>query len=315
MNNTDLIDYSIIIPVYYNEGALRKTLTDIKELVINKNPDKKGEIIFVDDGSGDNSLQELLELRAENPLLIKVIKLTRNFGQACARMSGYEIAKGKCLVHISADSQDPPELINDMLNYHFNENYNVVVCTRDARDESSYRQITSKIFYYLIKKLSFPNMPQGGFDYLLISREVKDIIMKNKELNPFFQGQVLWTGYDIKFIPYKRRKRLVGKSMWTFSKKLKFLIDGVLSYSFFPLRFMSVTGFVVSLIGFLYAIVILYGRLMGNTPVKGWAPMMIVILILSGIQMLMLGVIGEYLWRILDQVRGRSQYIIENIYK
>jgi polyisoprenyl-phosphate glycosyltransferase len=305
------VDYSIVIPVYYNEGSLRPTYESIKEKVVAKNPDLTCEIIFVDDGSGDNSYQELLELRNEDPDMVKVIKFTRNFGQASARIAGYHYARGKCLIGISADQQDPPELMNDMLKGYREENYDIVACVRTARDESFFRRFTSRFFFFLMRKLSFKKMPLGGFDYYLISDRVKHILLKNHDTSLFFQGQIMWSGFPIKFIPYVRRKREIGTSRWSFSMKLKLLIDGVLAYSYFPLRLMSVIGTVVALIGFLYAIWIVIAKLSGRIPVEGWAPTIVLILVLSGIQMLMLGIIGEYLWRTLDQVRNRQPYIVE----
>jgi glycosyltransferase involved in cell wall biosynthesis len=314
MKNKD-VDYSIIIPVYFNEGSLKKTFKQLKEIVIDKNHDLTGEIIFIDDGSADNSLNELLEIREANPELVKIIKFTRNFGQPYARLAGYRHANGKCFIHISADLQDPPELVNSMLHAYFNENYEIVIGERTSRDESLYRRITSRIFFWLIRKLSFPNMPVGGFDYHLIGRRVRNIILKNQEANPYFQGQVLWTGYNIKFIKYERKKREIGKSRWTFGKKLKLLIDGVMGYSFFPLRLMMMLGLFVSLLGFAYALYLLVRRIFGDVALKGWTSIMIALLILSGVQMLLMGIIGEYLWRTLDQVRRRQPYIIEEIFE
>lgn len=311
----DTIDYSVIIPVYFNEGSLKKTFTQLNEKVITQNKDKKGEIIFVDDGSGDNSLEELIQIQKENPGLVKVVKFTRNFGQYFAKLAGHKLAKGKCMISIAADLQDPPELINLMLYHFFNDKHDIVAGTRTARDESFYRRITSKMFYSILKKLVFKNFPMQGFDFHLVSRRVANLIIANKETNPFFQGQLLWTGFKIKYLSYKRGKRNVGKSRWTLAKKVKLLIDAVLSYSYFPIRLMSVFGLVMSALGFIWAIWIFVGRLLGTTPVKGWAPMMIMILVLSGIQMIMLGIIGEYLWRTLDQVRNRQPYIIEVIYE
>jgi len=309
------IHCSIIIPVYYNEGTLAKTFDYLKEEVIKKNSNRIFEIIFIDDGSGDGSLEELMRVKKENGDLVKIIKFTRNFGQVAAVMAGYQHATGECIVNISADLQDPPELINEMLNHHFNNDYEIIICHREDRDESFFRKTTSGIFYKLIRKLSFPNMPDGGFDFALISNRVKENILSKREANPFWQGQILWTGYNVKYIPYERKKREIGKSKWSFSKKIKYLIDGVMSYSYFPLRLMSVTGIIVSIAGFIYAINILVARIFGAVPVKGWAPLMIMLLILSGIQMLMLGVIGEYLWRTLDQARNRQPFIIDKIYE
>jgi dolichol-phosphate mannosyltransferase len=271
-------------------------------------------VIFVDDGSGDNSLAELLELRDRAPGVVRIVKLTRNFGQPYARLAGYAHCRGRCAIHLTADLQDPPELINDMLDAHFNERYEIVIAERIGRDESLYRRITSRLSYHLIRKLCFPSMPVGGFDFHLISDKVRRLILESNEANPFFQGQVLWTGYRFKSLPYTRRRREIGRSRWTLGKKLKLLIDSVLSYSYFPLRLMSALGVATSLIGFLVAAFLLVRRLLGIYDVQGWAALMVVTLILAGGQMLMLGVIGEYLWRTLDQVKGRRPYIVEEVY-
>jgi dolichol-phosphate mannosyltransferase len=310
----EIIDYTIIIPVYFNEGSITRTFEEIHSKVITPN-NRPCEVIFIDDGSGDNSLSEIFRLKDAYPSLIRVVKLTRNFGQVPAMMAGYSIARGKCIINISADFQDPPELINQMIDHYFNDNYQIVVGTRLSRKESWYRIISSKLFYWMIRKMSFRDMPPGGFDLALISNTVKNIILKNREANPFWQGQILWTGYEVKFVPYSRRKRAIGTSRWTFPKLLKYLIDSMMSYSYFPLRVMSGIGVLLALAGFIYAIVVLVSRLTGGLLNTGWAPLMIAILILSGIQMLMLGVVGEYLWRSLDQVRNRELYIIEKIYE
>ena len=307
------VDYSIIIPVYYNEGSIEKTFEILKEKVLSQNKELTCEVIFIDDGSKDNSFNEILNIKEKHPQLIKAIKFTRNFGQVAAIYAGYQYARGKCLVNISADLQDPPELINQMLDSHFNDNYEIIVCKRESREDSYIKRKTSNLFYTLIKKLSFPNMPSGGFDFVLISNKVKNIILEKIEANPFWQGQLLWTGHRTKFIPYKRSGRTIGKSKWTYSKKIKYLIDGVMSYSYFPLRLMSIIGSIIALIGFSYAIYIVLARIFGDKIPYGWAPIMVVILFLSGIQMLMIGVVGEYLWRVLDQVRNRQPYIIEQI--
>jgi hypothetical protein len=156
-------------------------------------------------------------------------------------------------------------------------------------------------------------MPTGGFDFVLVSKKVANAFSKKYEANSFWQGQILWTGYPVKFIPYKRLKREIGTSHWTFSKKIKYLLDGVMAYSYFPLRFMAVMGIVLFLLGVIYAAAIVLMYFLGDVPFKGWAPIMILVLVLSGIQMLMLGIIGEYQWRTLDQVRGRPDYIIDDI--
>lgn len=309
------ISCSIVIPVFCNELNVEPAFNKINEVVIKKNPNLKFEIIFVDDGSYDNSFEKLISLKNAHPGLIKIVKLTRNFGQVNAIYAGYSKAKGKCIINISADLQDSPELINDMFRFYFEEKYPIVICTRSDRDESFLRRFTSKIFYAAMRKLSFSNMPAGGFDFLLIDSKVKSLLLSNMEANAFWQGQILWTGYNVKFIPYTRQKRELGESKWTFSKKLKYLIDGVLGYSFLPIRLMSILGLLISLTGFLYSIFIVIAKITGNVPFQGWAPLMIIVLLLSGFQMLMLGIIGEYLWRTLDEVRRRQAFVIENIYE
>jgi polyisoprenyl-phosphate glycosyltransferase len=310
------MDISVVIPVYFNEGSIKNTYLRISEILKNNNNIDNFEIIFIDDGSEDSSLDEILSLKVDySNENIKVIKFTKNFGQISAIRAGYSVATGKAVINISADLQDPPALINKMIEIHLNEKFEIVVCTREAREESYFRRKTSSIFYKLMKYLSFKNMPEGGFDFVLISDNIKNAILNNSESNPFWQGQLLYLGYKIKFIPYTRQKRESGISRWTFSKKLKYLIDGVLSYSYLPVRLMSLIGLCVSFFGFIYAAYIVIARIYGNVPFTGWAPIMILVLVLSGFQMLMLGIIGEYLWRTLDQVRKRPPYIIEKIYE
>jgi len=308
-------DYSIIIPVYFNEGCLVNAMRSLKSEVIDRNPDLAGEIIYVDDGSGDGSLNELISIRDAYPGLVTVVKLTRNFGQANAILAGYSRVKGKCVITMSADGQDPPGLINDMLDGYFREGYEVVICSRKGRDESAYRIVTSRIFYSLIKKLVFPDMPKGGFDFVLMGERALRVFLRNTDTHPFFQGQILWMGFRTKFIEYVRSRRISGESRWTFGKKLTYLIDGVLSFSFIPIRGASIMGIVLAACGFLYALAVFFAKIFYGNPIKGWAPLMIVILVIGGFQLLMLGVIGEYLWRTLSQVRNRDMYVIDTVYE
>lgn len=307
-------DYSCVIPVYFNEGALTNTLNQLKELVVDANPDLSGEIIFVDDGSGDGSFDELLQLREENPGLVKIVKLTRNFGQVSAMMAGFSQARGRCVVSLSADGQDPIELINDMLRGFFEENYEIVICHREERDEPFFRRVTSQVFYSLVRRLSFANMPEGGFDYFLLGRRALKVLLNNTESHPFIQGQILWTGFNTKFLSYKRMKREIGESRWTLGKRFTYLLDGVMSYSFMPIRLMSMAGALLAMTGFLYAVVIIAVKLILGTAIQGWAALMVVTLTIGGIQLLMLGVIGEYMWRTLAQARKRDAFVIEDIY-
>lgn len=310
-----ILDFSCVIPVYFNQGALTNTFNQLKERVIDANPAYTGEIIFVDDGSGDGSFNELLELRAQNPSLVKIIKLTRNFGQVNAIMAGFAQAKGRCVIAMSADGQDPVELINDMLKAYFDESYEIAIGHREEREETYFRKLTSKVFYSLVRRMSFPNMPEGGFDYFLLGRRAVEVLLRNPESHPFIQGQILWTGFPIKYLSYRRKKREVGKSRWTLGRKITYLIDGVMSYSFMPIRVMSITGALIALSGLLYAVFIICVRVFYGSSIEGWAALMVVSLTLGGIQLLMLGVIGEYMWRTLAQARKRDAYVIEEIFE
>jgi glycosyltransferase involved in cell wall biosynthesis len=313
--NSAHLDYSIVIPVYYNEGCLIGLMRSLATTVLAKNSHYRGEIIFVDDGSGDESLAELLDIQKEFPDVVTIIKLTRNFGQGAAAAAGYHQARGKCVVTMSADGQDPPEMINEMLKAFFNEAYEIVICTRAARDESIYRKLTSQIYFYLMRKLTFENMPKGGFDFFLMSWRAKQLFLRNFDIHSSGQGQILWMGLRTKLLPYHRRARLAGVSRWTLARKFTSFLDGILSDSFAPIRSMSLAGCVFSLLGFAYAALILVDGLFFGNPVKGWAPLMIMILIMGGFQMIMLGMIGEYLWRTLAQVRRREMYLIDAVYE
>ncbi len=301
---------SIIIPIYFNEGSINRTYQILISEVFPKFPNLTFEIIFVDDGSKDGSFEEIQEIQAQNKS-IKVIQFSRNFGQVAALYAGYEVARGEGILNIAADLQEPVNLIIEMIGSFIREEAPIIVGQRIDREESYYRKMTSKFFYVMMRKLSFSNMPDGGFDVALISKEVKNKIMELNESNPFWQGQILWTGFPVKFIPYARQKRDTGKSRWTFSKKIKYLLDGVLNYSYAPLRFFALIGIISFLLGILYSMIIIIQYIFWGTPFVGWAPLMIIILLFSGMQLLVLGLIGEYLWRTLEQTKNRPKFIIK----
>jgi len=314
MHGKGQVDVTVVIPVYYNEGSLRPTVEKTSAVLERCLSVRKYEIIFVDDGSGDRSLDEALELRREHPGRVIVIELTRNFGQVAALEAGSRAAEGDLIVNMSADLQDPPSLIEKLIEAHTEEGYDIAVGTRATREETLCRRVTSRAFYYLMRKLCFSNIPRGGFDFILFTCRVRDEILSHYEANPFWQGKLLWSGYSAKFIPYHRRDRELGVSRWTFGKKVKYLLDGLMAYSYFPLRAMSMLGILTFLAGILYALTIVVTYAFGNVPFKGWAPIMIILLLASGLQMLMLGILGEYLWRTLDQVRQRPRYVIRRMH-
>jgi len=268
-----------VVPVYFNEGSLRTTLEALKSAVFARHADKAFEVIFVDDGSGDNSYAELVALQRENAGLVTVVKLTRNFGQVSAIVAGMSHARGECTVTLSADGQDPPELINGMLAAYTVEGFQIVVASRAGREESPFRVLTSRLFYTLMRRLAFPQMPVGGFDFVLMGPKAKQAFMENLEAHMFLQGQILWTGFPFKRLEYVRRERKSGRSRWTLGRKVTYFIDGILSHSYLPLRGMSVVGIGVAMGGFLYALVVIATKLLWGNPIQGWTPLMVVILV------------------------------------
>lgn len=302
---------SFVVAVYHNEGAISKTYEKIKLVFTEELVDHEYEIIFIDDGSKDGSLQEALRLR-EQDARVKVITFTRNFGQMAAMLAGFKEATGDAIINISADMQDPTELISQMVEKWL-EGSETVICHRIDRDDSLLAKLFSR-FAYSVLRISIPNMPPGGFDFVLMDRKVMDAFNAIDLRHRFFQGDLLWTGYRTSFIPYVRLKRTIGKSQYNFWKKLKNFLDAVLDASYLPIRFISLMGFLTSALGVLYSASIVYSWFQGETPFDGWAPIMIAILLVGGLIMVMLGVIGEYVWRINEEVRKRPNYVVRDKY-
>lgn len=302
---------SFVIPVYRNERAVSLTYAKIKGALAQDLSAYAYEFVFVDDGSDDNSLAELLRLRGDDPQ-VRIISFTRNFGQMAAILAGLKHAMGDIVVHLSADLQDPVELVPRMVKA-FEAGSEVVIGHRAEREDRWTSRVTSRLFYRIIR-MSFPEMPAGGFDYVLMGRRVVDSFNGIEVRNRFFQGDLLWMGYKTTFIPYIRAKRTIGRSQYTFAKRLKNSIDAILDSSYLPIRFISLAGAATALTGFLYAVNIAYTRFRHDTPFTGWAPIMILILIIGGVIMLMLGIIGEYIWRIYDEVKKKPNYVVKATY-
>jgi dolichol-phosphate mannosyltransferase len=302
---------SFVIPVYRNRGSLRATYDQVAGLMRGQFPALDYEFVFVDDGSDDGSLGEILALREADPR-VKALALSRNFGQLQATIAGLRQARGDACVIMSADLQDPVQLIGEMIR-EWQAGNRIVIGYRVAREDGLAARLTSRLFYGLVH-LSNPDMPTGGFDFVLMDREPYRIFAALRDRNRFFQGDVLWLGFPTKFLPYERLRRPVGKSQWTVSKKVKYFIDGILDSSYLPIRAMSVIGTLTALAGFGYALVVVVLRLTNRVPYIGYAPIMVSLLVIGGLIMTMLGVIGEYLWRIYDEARGRPLYIVKDRY-
>jgi len=304
---------AFVIPVYRNERAVTLTYQKLIGLfTASDGPLREWNytMVFVDDGSDDGSLEELRAIRAQDTR-VKVISFTRNFGQMAAMLAGFKHAEGDVVLHLSADLQDPVDLIPKMVE-EWRKGGEVVIAYRANREDKWTSRLSSRLFYGIVR-MSYPQIPQGGFDYILLDRTVMDAFNGIEVRNRFFQGDILWFGYRTTFIPYTRQRRTIGRSQYTFSKRLKNALDAILDSSYLPIRFISAAGAVFALLGFLYAIDIAYARWKLQIPVTGWAPIMILLLIIGGLIMLMLGVIGEYIWRIYDEVRGKPNYVIRRI--
>ena len=306
---------SVVIPIYFNEDNIPVTWQALDRTLADLPPDVDWEVVFVDDGSGDGSYARLLELQAAAPDRVRVVKLTRNFGQVAAILAGFAHAAGDCCVVMSADLQDPPELILEMVETWRHGERRIVIATREHREDSAIARVTSRFFYRLMRRYAIPNMPSRGFDFFLVDRVVLDIINEMDERNPFLQGLVLWTGFEPAIIPYTRRRREIGRSRWTTARKIRYFIDGFVSYTHMPIRLITTIGLVVSGLSFAYALLIVVLRLVWGLPVEGFAPIMVTILGLGGVQLVMLGVIGEYLLRNSDDSRGRPSFVVEKVHR
>jgi len=304
---------SVVIPVYFNAESLAPLWQALEASLATLPGDLDWEVVFVDDGSGDDSYAELERLHHAAPTRVRVARLTRNFGQVAAILAGLHLARGDACVVLSADLQDPPELIPELARRWDGGARRIVLATRAAREDGAFARWASRVFYRLMRRYAVPNMPEGGFDFFLVDRRVVDIINRLDEKNTFLQGMILWTGYRPDVIPYTRRRRPHGRSRWSLSRKVKYFVDGFVTYTVAPIRLITLVGLGVSLLSFGYAALILLLRLLWGLPVEGWAPTMISILGLSGVQLVMLGIIGEYLWRNYYETRKLPSYVIDDV--
>jgi len=303
--------FSIVVPIYYNELNIPHTIPRLQALqrVL---PDYDFEYIFVDDGSQDKSLQLLLEARKSDSR-VKVVKLSKNNGSMAAVQAGLTVAHGDCVGIISADLQDPPELFLDMLQ-QWESGKKVVLAVRSDRDESWGQKLFSNTYYKLMDRFAIPGYPKGGFDFVLLDHQVVYELNQIKEKNTNIMSLIFWLGHDRAMVDYVRAKREYGVSRWTLGKKVKLFIDSFVSFSYMPIRVMSMVGVCFALLGFFYGLFVMLNRLIFGVSVAGWSAIIVLLSFGLGIIMLMLGIIGEYLWRILDETRNRPPYIIDEIY-
>lgn len=300
---------SIVVPVFNERDVLpelcRRVAAAMQPL------GEPYELVLVNDGSTDGSWDVMLSLTCGDPR-IKAVKLSRNFGHQVAIVAGLHAATGEAVVVMDADLQDPPEVIASLYE-KFREGYDVVFAQRRAREgETLYKRVTAKAFYRLMRNMTTLDIPVDTGDFRLMSRRVVDDLCRLQEHNPFIRGLVTWVGYNQTAVLYDRDARHHGQTKFSTAKMLTFAFDGITSFSSRPLRLASLVGLLFA-VGSLALIVVLtaYKLLGGTGLVSGWTSLIVAILFLGGLQMMAVGLLGEYIGRIYDQVKGRPVYLVQ----
>lgn len=305
---------SIIVPVYQNELNINTCINSLVNLKTKFNQlNYKLEIILVEDGSTDKSYSLLRKQLHIQDIII--LKLTRNFGQIPAIQAGMKYATGNYIGIISADLQDPPEYLLKMAPL-LEGNCKLVIAARKSRDEGFLQSLMSKLYWGLIKRYSMKEFPTGGFDYCMFDKQVAKEINNIREKNTNIFPLIFWLGFKPKIIYYTRQKRINGKSAWTFFKKVRLTIDTIIGFTYLPIRIISISAISTSILAFIYSLYILLVWFMGHEEAPdGWTTIIMTVLILGGLILFSLGILGEYLLRILDEVRDRPNYVIDEINK
>jgi dolichol-phosphate mannosyltransferase len=298
---------SIIIPVFNEQQNISPLLKRLLPIV-SKYP---YEIIFIDDGSNDQTLSQVKKKALKNKN-IKLISFTRNFGHQTALTAGYQLALGDCVVALDADLQDPPELIDKLID-QWKKGFKIVYAKREEREDSLFKKATASFFYRLINFLSHTPIPKDVGDFRLLDREIVDFLNKLPEKSRFLRGLVAWGGYSSTIIPFKRSKRLAGQTHYPLNKMVNFALDGIISFSTKPLKIATYLGFLTSLFGTLGIIYALYRRLFlpHQYWVTGWTAIFVAIIFFGGIQLITIGIIGEYIGKIYKEIQGRPQFLIK----
>lgn len=303
---------SIVVPVYHSAKSLPELMERMSALA-DRERDNEFEFVFVDDGSGDDSFDVLQDLMSKDAR-VRIVKLSRNFGSNPAIMAGLASAAGDAVAVIAADLQDSPELIHDML-ARWRDGARVVLAVRESRDDPGLTSLLSSVFYKLFRRFAIASMPAGGFDFFLVDRYVCDLIGRIEETNTYVMGLILWLGFRPVQIQYRRGPRLAryGRSMWSFTGRIKYFIDSFVAFSYFPIRIASMLGLLISFLGVIYTLFLIFMRIAKGYQPEGWTSLMVVLLVVSGVQLFIMGILGEYLWRTLDVARHRPQYVIEQV--
>ncbi len=306
---------SIVVPLFNEEGNVAALLARIVA-VVERLPERDSyEIVLVNDGSSDHTLARIRDELARRSNIV-LVNLSRNFGHQLAATAGIEIARGDAIVLMDGDLQDPPELIEAFLD-RYRKGYDVVYAVRRTRKgESAFKVWTARAFYRIIKRLTKVSIPVDTGDFRLMSRRVVEALKRSPERHRFLRGLVSWVGFNQIGVEYDREERASGTTKYPLPKMVRFAIDGITSFSDVPLRFASYLGFSASLVAFVYALVVIGFKVFSLKPpgyTPGWASTIVAVLFLGGIQLIGIGILGEYIGRIYDEVKGRPLYLISEI--
>jgi glycosyltransferase involved in cell wall biosynthesis len=301
--------FSIVAPLY-NESENIDMLYERIDIVMKK-MSAEYELLFINDGSKDDTLLKILQLSSKHEH-VKFIDFSRNFGHQIAVSAGLDYAKGQHIIIIDADLQDPPELIIPMYD-KIQNGYDVVYAKRlNRHGESWLKKYTAKIFYRILSNITSVEIPIDTGDFRIMTSKVNEIIKKMPEQNKYLRGQVAWAGFSQTYVEYDRQARNAGETGYSYSKMIKFAMDGITAFSDIPLRLVTFFGFFVSIIALMLMLYALYSKWIKHDTVQGWSSLMVSILFLGGIQLISIGIIGEYISRINTNTRNRPLYIINN---
>ena len=303
-------EYSFVLPVFNEERTLPELYARMCELL--EKLDGSSEVILVDDGSRDGTLRLMLEIHAEDPRF-RVIQFSRNFGHQIAITAGMDMAAGHAVVVMDADLQDPPQVVLEMAK-RWREGYDIVYAQRMERQgETWFKRKTAEWFYRLERRLANAEIPENVGDFRLVDRQALDAFKQLRENNRYVRGMFSWIGFKQTSVPFVRAKRFAGRPQYTFMKSLKLAADAMISFSNIPLRIALTVGALVSALSCLYGLDAIFLKITGHT-VPGWTSLAVLVSFLGGIQLLVLGVIGEYLGRIYDEAKNRPLYIVSAVH-
>lgn len=302
------IQYSIVVPLYNEEEVINESYKRIRAVM--EETKETYEIIFINDGSRDQT-EHLAKAICSQDINIKLINFSRNFGHQPAITAGMKESSGQAIIIIDADLQDPPTVMLQMIE-KWKEGYDVVYGKRIKRSgETFFKKMTAKMYYRLLTRITDVKIPVDVGDFRLIDRSVCNALNDLPERNRYVRGLVSWVGYKQTFVEFEREERFSGETKYPLRKMIKLAIDGITGFSNKPLKIASTLGYVVSGLGFIYLIIILIQKLFTDTTIQGWTSIIGLLLILNGVTLIMLGVLGEYIGRIYDEIKARPVYIIK----